>query len=83
MDPSDASPTGTRLDEHHAPETNGRMSVCRRCGCTTDGIEGRHHQPSERQQDRSVRWLDAQVHQRQIEGARASHANSVHGDIRR
>jgi hypothetical protein len=28
----EAQQLGSRLDEDHAPETNGRMSVCRRCG---------------------------------------------------
>jgi hypothetical protein len=42
----------SRLDEHHAPETNGRMSVCRRCGAQTDGPKGRHV-PNERQLERA------------------------------
>ena len=50
---------GSRLDEHHAPETNGEMSVCRRCGARTDSPKGRHL-PDERQLDRALRWLDAQ-----------------------
>jgi hypothetical protein len=50
---------GSRLDGHHAPETNGRMSVCRRCGTQTDGPEGLHT-PDERQIERALRWLDAQ-----------------------
>ncbi len=50
---------GSRLDAHHSPETNGRMSVCRRCGAQTDGPEGLHI-PDERQTERSLRWLDAQ-----------------------
>jgi len=37
MASSEASYVGSQLDEHHAPETNGRMSVCRRCGTSTDG----------------------------------------------
>jgi hypothetical protein len=74
MIPSDASPLGTRLDDHHAPETNGRMSVCRRCGSRTDGPTGRRHQPSERQLARSDSWLAAQAHQTLIAGARASRA---------
>ena len=39
---------GSRLDEDHAPETNGRMAVCRRCGAQTDSSEGRQHIPDER-----------------------------------
>ena len=50
---------GFRLDGHHAPETNGRMSVCRRCGAQTDGPNGLHI-PDERQLERALRWLDAQ-----------------------
>jgi hypothetical protein len=55
-----ASYAGTKLDEHHAPETNGRMSVCRRCGTVTDGPVGLHHIPDERQLARSNEWLVAQ-----------------------
>jgi len=51
---------GARLDEHHAPETNGRMAVCRRCGSRTDSPEGHHHVPSDRQLSASVAWLDSQ-----------------------
>jgi hypothetical protein len=55
-----ASYAGTKLDEHHAPETNGRMSVCRRCETVTDGPVGQHHIPDERQLARSNEWLVAQ-----------------------
>jgi hypothetical protein len=54
-----AQQLGSRLDEHHAPETNGRMSVCRRCGAQTDGPKGLHI-PDERQLERALKWLDAQ-----------------------
>ena len=37
---ADSAQTGIHLDEHHVPETNGRMSVCRRCGAQTDGPVG-------------------------------------------
>jgi hypothetical protein len=50
---------GSRLDKHHVPETNGRMSVCRRCGAQTDGPKGLHI-PDEQQLERALRWLDAQ-----------------------
>ena len=50
---------GSRLDKHHLPETNGQMSVCRRCGSRTDGPKGLHI-PDERQLERALRWLDAQ-----------------------
>jgi hypothetical protein len=55
-----AGQTGMHLDEHHLPETNGRMSVCRRCGSQTDGPEGLHHMPTEQQLTRSNEWLTAQ-----------------------
>jgi hypothetical protein len=55
----EAQQVGSRLDGHHIPETNGRMSVCRRCGAQTDGPEGLHI-PDERQLERALRWLDAQ-----------------------
>ena len=50
---------GSRLDKNHVPETNGRMSVCRRCGARTDGPKG-FHIPDERQLERALRWLDGQ-----------------------
>lgn len=56
----DAAQAGRQLDEHHVPETNGRMSVCRRCGSQTDGPGGQHHMPAERQLTRSGEWLLAQ-----------------------
>ena len=51
---------GARLDEHHLPETNGRIAVCRRCGGRTDSPLGGKHVPDERQLARIVAWLDAQ-----------------------
>ena len=60
MGAADGTRTGSRLDEHHVPETNGRMPVCRRCGCRTDGPGGLHHVPSDRQVVRSDEWLIAQ-----------------------
>jgi hypothetical protein len=61
---------GARLDGHHTPETNGRMSVCRRCGAQTDGPEGLHI-PDERQLERASRWLDAQSLSSGIDRARS------------
>jgi hypothetical protein len=61
---------GARLDEHHPPETNGRMAVCRRCGSQTDDPLGRQHVPSERQVTRSSKWLDMQLRLSRIESAR-------------
>jgi hypothetical protein len=57
---TEAAYLGSRLDEHHPPETNGRMAVCRRCGTHTDSPEGSKHQPDERQLARSNEWLDKQ-----------------------
>ena len=68
----EASLLGARLDEHHSPETNGRMPVCRRCGAQTEGPEGRHHIPNERLLARSEQWLDAQTRTRHIYRARES-----------
>jgi hypothetical protein len=64
------SDIGARLDEHHSPETNGWMAVCRRCGSRADGPEGRQHDPDERQIRRSTEWLDAQVRMSRIAEAR-------------
>jgi hypothetical protein len=61
---------GAQLDEHHAPETNGRMSVCRRCGSRTDSPAGLHHVVHESQLVRSSDWLVAQARLRDIENAR-------------
>ena len=63
-----ASHAGSQLDEHHAPETNGRMSVCRVCGTLTDGPVGLHHIPDERQVTHCKEWLVAQL---RIEHGRA------------
>jgi len=61
---------GSRLDEHHAPETNGRMSVCRRCGAQTDGPKGPHI-PNERQLERALQWLNAQARSSEIDRTRS------------
>jgi len=73
MLPDVESLMGSRLDEHHAPETNGRMAVCRRCGSRTDGPAGGRHTPTERQSDHMGQWLAAEstrVHIRQVREAR-------------
>lgn len=57
--PTEAAQVGARLDQHHAPETNGRMATCRRCGMRTDGPDGRHA-PAEQQLTQARRWLDTQ-----------------------
>ena len=73
MTAAEASQVATQLDEDHTPETNGRMSVCRRCGARTDGPEGLHHTPDERDLPRSTRWLTAEVQKRRLERLRALH----------
>jgi hypothetical protein len=70
VDSPEAALVGTRLDEHHAPETNGRMAVCRRCGSQTDNLQGKRHVPNERQLVRSNEWLDAQARAGRIDRAR-------------
>jgi hypothetical protein len=68
---SEALQTSSRLDEHHAPETNGQMSVCWRCGARTDSQKGLHL-PDERQLERALRWLDAQSLSSGIDRAKES-----------
>jgi hypothetical protein len=70
MDPSEGSEVGARLDEHHTPETNGRMAVCRRCGAQTTGPEHSRHAPQPRHQARSDEWLANQSQIRRIDRAR-------------
>jgi hypothetical protein len=70
MDSAEIPFVGRRLDEHHAPETNGRMSVCRRCGGLTDGPMGLHHMPHESQITRSNNWLTAQARLQEIDRAK-------------
>ena len=71
----ETSHVATQLDEDHAPETNGRMSVCRRCGSRTDSPEGLHHKPLEQQLARSTKWLLGQELQRRIDRVRARQNN--------
>ncbi len=69
----EASNIGVRLDQHHSPETNGRMAICRRCGAQTDSPEGHHHVPNgSRVEKRSNDWLDAQSRLSSIDRARGS-----------
>ena len=72
MASTQATHIGTQLDEHHSPETNGRMSVCRRCGAQTNDPTGLHHSPFESQLTRSTNWLAAQSRLVDIERARQS-----------
>jgi hypothetical protein len=66
----ETSQMGVRLDEHHSPETNGRMALCRRCGARTDSLDGRKHAPNERQLARYNDWLVAQSRKVPIERSR-------------
>jgi len=66
----EATLIGARLDEHHAPETNGRMTVCRRCGAQTDSPLGLNHVPSEGRLTRLDEWLDAQLRMSRIDLSR-------------
>lgn len=66
MNSSDSSDVAAQLDEHHAPETNGRIPVCRRCGARTDGPTGLHHVLQEGRVTRSSEWLSAQARLRDI-----------------
>ena len=70
----ESSHVGALLDEHHAPETNGRMSVCRRCGALTDSPVGLQHIPHPSQLTRSNDWLLTQSRLLQIERLRALRA---------
>ncbi len=69
MPPEGEMHIGSELDEDHSPETNGRMSVCRRCGSQTDGPNGGHHMPSDRQMTRIREWLVAESKKMHIERA--------------
>jgi hypothetical protein len=57
---------GSRLDEDHAPETNGRMPVCRRCGFRTTGATSDVHALIEAEEARANQWLDAQAQVRRV-----------------
>ena len=66
MTSSEALHVAAQLDEHHAPETNGRIPVCRRCGARTDGPTGLHHVLQDSRVGRSSEWLLAQSRLRAI-----------------
>ena len=66
MSTSEVLLVGIELDNDHAPETNGRMSVCRRCGVRTDSPAGRTHVLSERQLSRTQSWLRLQAQQKRV-----------------
>jgi hypothetical protein len=67
---TEESCVGAQLDKHHAPETNGRMSVCRRCGSLTDTPAGSHHVPQGHQVARSIDWLNAEARTQLIDQVR-------------
>jgi hypothetical protein len=66
MTTSESLHLAAQLDEHHAPETNGRISVCRRCGARTDSPTGERHVVQEGREKRSSEWLIAQSRLRDI-----------------
>jgi len=74
MTSSKSLDVATQLDAHHLPETNGRISVCRRCGARTDDLAGSHHIVGENTATRSSEWLDAQARLWHIEQARSARA---------
>jgi len=73
MTESDASNLAIQLDDDHAPETNGRMAVCRRCGNRTDGPAGLHHVLAEGELRRSTTWLTAEKQRRRLQRIRDVH----------
>jgi hypothetical protein len=78
MSSAESSDVGLQLDEHHLPETNGRISVCRRCGARTDNPIGLHHAPHDSQLERSGNWLIAQLRRQEIEAANERRARNVY-----
>jgi hypothetical protein len=74
MTESEVSLVAAQLDEHHAPETNGRIAVCRKCGARADGPNGFHHVVQTGREGRSSEWLVAQSRLRDIEYAQALRA---------
>ena len=70
MTSSECSHVAAQLDEHRAPETNGRIPVCHTCGGRTDGPAGEHHLISEGRVGRSSEWLVAQSRLQDIAQAR-------------
>lgn len=63
----EANQLASQLDEHHLPETNGRMAVCRRCGFRVTGPLGaEQHTAAEERPDRARRWLDGQSRMNEV-----------------
>ncbi len=71
MTSSECLQVAAQLDEHHMPETNGRIPVCHTCGARTDGPTGLHHVLEESRLHRSTEWLDAQSRLRAIKRSQA------------
>jgi hypothetical protein len=61
---------GARLDQDHAPETNGRMSICRKCGLYTNAASG-GHAPNDNQLASAEKWLDGRVLDARLARSRA------------
>lgn len=74
MTSSESLQVAAQLDEHHLPETNGRIPVCRRCGARTDGPTGLHHVLQEGRESRSSEWLLAESRLRAIAHAKLRRA---------
>ena len=66
MTSDEGTDVAAQLDQHHLPETNGRIAVCRRCGARTDSPAGLHHVLPEDRVTRSAEWLSAQSRLRDI-----------------
>ena len=66
-----------QLDSHHAPETNSRIAVCRKCGARTDGPTGVHHVVQEGRAGRSSDWLLAQSRLRDIAESQMLRRNAL------
>jgi hypothetical protein len=66
MTSSESLHVASQLDQDHAPETNGRIPVCHRCGARTESPVGLHHVLQEGRVDRSSQWLVAQSRLRDI-----------------
>jgi hypothetical protein len=77
MTTSECVHVAAQLDEHHAPETNGRIAVCRKCGARTEGPEGVHHVLQDKSLGRSSEWLDAQSRLRHIEHSKMLRSQSL------
>jgi hypothetical protein len=77
MTSTECSQVAAQLDEHHAPETNGRIAVCRKCGARADGPNGLHHVVQTGRAGRSSEWLVAQSRLRDIEYSQALRAKPL------